>query len=83
MQHRSRRGPPAADAGQTWTRRFTASVISATASSTGTPFFCSPLRVAERHRPGGDVVVPCQQHVRHLLPLRGADLAPAGRLTPA
>ena len=39
-----RASPLAPGAGQTWIRRFTASVISATASSTGTPFFCSPLR---------------------------------------
>ncbi len=39
--------PPGVHVGvprQTWIRRSTASVISATASSTGTPFFCSPLR---------------------------------------
>jgi hypothetical protein len=35
-------GPDAAR--QTWMRRATASTISATACSTGTPFFCSPLR---------------------------------------
>ena len=29
---------------QTWTRLATAPVISAIASTTGTPFFCSPLR---------------------------------------
>jgi hypothetical protein len=38
------RATPGRQNRQTWMRRATASTISATAWSTGTPFFCSPLR---------------------------------------
>ena len=36
---------------QTWIRCATAVTISATASSTGTPFFCSPLRYRNETAP--------------------------------
>ena len=55
-------------------RSAIAAVISAIASSTGTPFFCGAVAVAERDRTGGAVVLPRDEHVGHLGLARVADL---------
>ena len=76
MQHRSPadRHGLAATPVRPGSRSRTAATISATASSTGHAVLLLAVAVAERHRARGHVLVAGQQHERHLLLLRVADL---------